>query len=175
MADYTASVDYSLDNGVTYKSLYTNYTGDISHAAFNQLLPISGSRSVKFRTYKTSEIIGTPPSDTQYIYAGGTHLQLTSYYSLNEYKYMCVVEKGEFQDSSNHTLYDDSGSLKGRTVYTDTAGSSSVFEIDENFKPLATGIGLYDDSNVLIAIGKFANPIRIEKDLDSVFIIKFDV
>ena len=46
--------------------------------------------------------------------------------------------------------------------------------MDENFRPYATTIGLYDDAEQLVAYAKFASPIKIEKEFDSIFIVKFD-
>lgn len=173
------AVYYSLDDGQTYINLYGSgsgyYSGSISRAAFNQILPQINSRQAKFKTYKSGTLADEVLSDTQYIYAGGTHMQFTSYYTAHEHKYMCVINKGEFTSTSNPTLYDISGSLIGRAVSIDSAGSSSVLEIDDNFRTFATTIGLYDDVDRLVAYAKFANPIKIEKDLDSVFIVKFDV
>lgn len=180
MSNYTSSVYYSIDNGKTYINLYGSgsngyYSGSISRSVFNDVLPQLNYKYAIFKTYKSGTLADEVISDTQYIYAGGTHMQFTSYYTAHEHRYMCVANKGEFTSTSNPTLYDISGSLIGRMESIDSAGSSSILEVDENFRTYATAIGLYDDSDRLVAYGKFANAIKIEKDLDSVFVIKFDV
>jgi hypothetical protein len=88
---------------------------------------------------------------------------------------MCVVKRGEFNRSLNVTLYDASGSMIITQESFDTEGSSSLLDTgNENFTPYATTIGLYDDAEQLVGYAKFANSIKIEKDFDSVFIVKFD-
>lgn len=179
---YTASVEYSLDGGKTYRLYYDKYSGSLATSAFTALLPISGSRSAIFRTYRTGSAIGSAFSETQFFYAGGTKLQFTSYYRTYEHKYMCVVKRGEFNSTLNPSLYDTSGSIydsqvQKNTWYEGSGGESKnlITTIkDENFHTFTTGIGLYDDAMQLVAYAKFANPIKIDKNFDSVFIVKFD-
>jgi len=178
MIPYTSSVDYSLDGGNTYKLYDANYTGSISASVFTSLLPVvaPGKLSAVFRIYKSGSVIGSADSNTQLFYAGGTQIKFNSYYTAHEYKYMCVVKRGEFNRTLNPSLYDSSGSqLTFPVVDYDTAGNQIILNMDENFTPYATTIGLYDDANELVAYAKFARPIKVEKDFDSVFIVKFDI
>jgi hypothetical protein len=88
---------------------------------------------------------------------------------------MCVVARGEYNNTQNPSLYNESGSIKSSITQIDTDGESILTVRDSNFRTFATGIGLYDEALELVAYAKFANPIKIEKDLDSVFIVKFDI
>ena len=178
MTIYTASVEYSLNGGNTYQLYDANYTGSISSSVFTALLPTiaPGKKSAIFRVYKSGSIVDTPQSDTHIYYAGGTQMQFSSYYTVNEHKYLCVVKRSEFNKTLNPTLYDIRGSqLKLPNYNYDTSGEAQILNIDGNFSPYASSIGLYDDTNTLVAYGKFARPIKIEKDFDSVFVVKFDV
>jgi hypothetical protein len=180
MPIYTSSIDYSINGGrtfVNYTSSY-EYSSSFNAAFFNiNFVPyISSSGGVVFRTYKSGSDIGSPESDTQLYYAGGTQLKFSTYYSVHEYKYMCVVKRSEFNSTLNVTLYDNSGSKYTTLETLDTSGSIIKLDTtDENFTPYATTIGLYDDAQQLVAYAKFANPIKITRDFDSVFIVKFDV
>ena len=176
MALYT--IEYSTDGQKTWNELTSSYSGSsVSIGTINEYLYQSGSGSTKayVRTYISGSDIGSALSDYQILFAGGMDLYFTSYYSINEHKYLCVVNRGEFNKSSNPTLYDISGSAYAELIQYPTSGSNITTRIDENFHTFTTGIGLYDDSLQLVAYAKFANPIRIEKDLDSVFIVKFDI
>jgi len=178
MSIYTSSVEYSLDGGNTYQLYDANYTGSVSSSVFIGLLQlvVPGKRSAIFRTHISGTIAGDTGSCTQTFYAGGTQIQFTSYYTTTEHKYMCIVKRGEFNRTLNPTLYDLSGSQLQLPVYNyDTNGKALILNMDETFTPYASTIGLYDDANQLVAYGKFARPIKIEKDFDSVFIVKFDV
>lgn len=178
MSDYTASVDYSTDGGKTYVNLTDIYTSSLNTADLNTLAA-NESPPIKraiFRAYRSGSTFSDANSDIKFFYIGGMQMQFTSYYKVYEHKYMCVVKRGEFNRSLNPSLYDVSGSqLQLPNYYYDTAVSESIFNMDENFRPFATGIGLYDDAMQLVAYAKFASPIRVENDFDSVFIIKFDV
>lgn len=191
MSIYSASVYYSLDGGKSYKLYDDNYPSssenitaeEYNKIVTNEILPASGSKSALFKVFRTGSVqlisgslFTTSSLDAREFYGGGTKIQFSSYYSVYEHKYMCVVKRGEFNRSLNVSLHDISGSqlVLPITEY-DTAGSASIFNMDENFTPYVTTIGLYDDSEQLVAYAKFANPIKITKDFDSVFIIKFDV
>lgn len=54
-------------------------------------------------------------------------------------------------------------------------GSFKDFVTGSNFSPYITTIGLYDDNNNLLAIGKLAKPIKNDKELDISFTVRFDV
>jgi len=43
-----------------------------------------------------------------------------------------------------------------------------------DFGTYVTAIGLYDDDNQLVAVGKTAKPIKNDKDLALTFVVRFD-
>ena len=84
---------------------------------------------------------------------------------IDVHNYRCIVENGDFNVSLNPTLrknYDmNNDKLKG-------IASAS------HFNPYITTIGLYNDGNELLAIGKLAYPIRSPEELDITFNVQFD-
>ena len=86
-----------------------------------------------------------------------------------------------------NTLYPASSSFKtkevtdefGNTYLTNDTyrgtGSLKDFATGSNFAPYITTIGLYDDDNELLALGRLAKPIKNDKELDISFILRFDV
>lgn len=98
-------------------------------------------------------------------------LQYTSYYTAYEHEYICLAKSYEFNVTSNPTVFyignDNKQHFKFENVL-DSSGSQIVF------RPFVTGVGLYDSSGNLVAAAKFAKPIRMENDMDSVFIVRFD-
>ena len=54
-------------------------------------------------------------------------------------------------------------------------GSLKDFATGSNFAPYITTIGLYDDDNELLALGRLAKPIKNDKELDISVILRFDV
>lgn len=176
MSLYT--IEYSTDNQKTWTELTSTYSGSsVTNAVMNEYLYQSGSGATKayFKTYISGLDTGSAISHTEINLIGGLDMSFTSYYQVKEHKYMCVVNRGEFNKSSNPSLYNDSGSEQTSITQVDTSGSAITMVKDDNFRTFATGIGLYDDSLQLIAYAKFANPIKIRNDFDSVFIVKFDI
>ena len=60
------------------------------------------------------------------------------------------------------------------TQYTATEHYEN-FVTHSEFAPYVTTIGLYNDNNDLLAIGKLAHPIKNDPELAIRFVIRFDV
>ena len=85
--------------------------------------------------------------------------------TLYENEIVCKLEKNKFnftQNPSALTKYNGKTNLKS-------------FVTDSTFTPYITSIGLYNDNNDLVAIAKFATPLKKRKDIDINVIIRFDM
>ena len=80
-----------------------------------------------------------------------------------ENQYKCTINENEFQYSLNPTLL--SGSLND--VYYD-------FVTGSFFTPYVTTVGLYNESNELLMVGKLSNPIPISQEIDTTIIVNLD-
>jgi len=103
--------------------------------------------------------IPTRFTDILTVQARGTHTIL-------ENEISCTVNAGDFGMSSNPTLeeYDyDSNQF----VY-------KAFVTGSYFKPYVTTIGLYDNRNRLLIIGKLNTPIQTSNNTDTTFLIRYD-
>ena len=49
------------------------------------------------------------------------------------------------------------------------------FASGSDFTPYATMVGFYNDSNDLLMVAKFAQPIPISPDTDTNFLIRMDI
>jgi len=72
--------------------------------------------------------------------------------------WVCEAKANEFNITTNPTAYDT------------LTGTISAYS-----NPYITTIGLYDDDDNLIVIGKFANPIKKSNKVDMIFKIKLDM
>lgn len=86
----------------------------------------------------------------------GSHLVYT-------HNYRCRVSETQLNYSQNPTV--KSGSL----------GDLEDFATGSYFRPYVTTVGLYNDSDELIAIGKMGQPIPKSKYMDMTFVVKFDI
>ena len=85
--------------------------------------------------------------------------------TIYEHEVTCNVNKGEFNQTLNRTVrkYSDPNNENLRSALTSS-----------QFTPYVTTIGLYDDDYNLIAIGKLAEPVRNDPDVDKTFVIRWD-
>jgi len=123
--------------------------------------------------------------------------------TIYEREYVCVSDENEFQFTNNKsarigrsgsvsiptfpiTQYtntiDDNFNYDGLGYATgsfDVAGYNMGSEFlgvttHSEFATYVTGIGLYNDENELLAVGKPAMPIKNEKELSLTFVVRFD-
>jgi hypothetical protein len=98
-----------------------------------------------------------------FITSSNISCSFSSSYILHETQYKCTLNENEFNFSLNPSLI--LGSTEG-TVYDFVTGS--------NFTPYVTTIGLYDDNQNLLAIGKLAQPVPTSRTTDMTFYINLD-
>ena len=55
------------------------------------------------------------------------------------------------------------------------ASQSESFVTSSDFYPYVTQVGLYDDFGQLLVIGKLGKPIKLSTQLDTTFVVRFDV
>lgn len=82
-----------------------------------------------------------------------------------EHTYQCRSNQSQLnftQNPSSYTNAPESGSIAGNIT-----GSY--------FQPYITTVGLYNDTNELIAVGKLGQPVPKSQHTDMTFVIKFDV
>jgi len=87
---------------------------------------------------------------------------------------------GKFGTGINAPQYDNTTDLvlpAGSSSYASTYSAGNEyrsFTTHSEFGTYITNIGLYNDTNELLAIAKISNPIKNDKDLPLSFLIRFD-
>ena len=133
----------------------------------------------------------------------GFSVKFNSTQTIYEREYVCVVGENEFQHTTNKSLkVGRSGSvLMGSFVTSSLRGtefdgfpyqtvgySTSSYDVNgynigteligeathSDFATYVTTIGLYNDNNELLALGKTAMPIKNDKELALTFVVRFD-
>lgn len=92
-----------------------------------------------------------------------SRIEFQSYLTIYESQYKCTIRENEFTYSLNPSLL--SGSLDDM-YYSFVTGS--------DFNPYITSIGLYNNNQDLIAVGKLSQPIPLSTKTDTTFIISID-
>ena len=84
-------------------------------------------------------------------------------YTVYTHNFRCRTSETQLNYSQNPSI--TSGSL----------GDIKDFATGSYFRPYVTTVGLYNDSDELIAIGKMGQPIPKSKYMDMTFVVKFDI
>jgi len=102
----------------------------------------------------------------------------------------CTIKDYEFNTSYNPTLLSGSqgiltpysSSINGNIVYTTSENNYGILKdfttgsiSGSEFSPYVSTVGLYNDTNDLLAVGKMATPIPISSNTDMTFLIKWDI
>ena len=96
------------------------------------------------------------------IEVGPNKLSFKNKYTIYENEIICSVYANEFNMSQNPT------------ITTDKSGSLRDFATGSNFKPYVTTVGLYNEANELLLVGKLAQPTPLSDITDTTFIIRYD-
>jgi len=107
------------------------------------------------------DIGGNSPSD--FVGAANVTCSFSSSYTIYETQYKATVRESEYNFSLNPTII--SGSTDG-SLYGFTSGSY--------FQPYVTTIGLYDNAQNLLAVGKLSQPYPLSRTTDTTFYINLD-
>jgi len=95
----------------------------------------------------------------------------TSSLTLHETQYKCTIRENEFNYSMNPTLLVSGGLdqiVNGKATYQDFATGS-------DFSPYVTTVGLYDEDQNLLAVGKLAKPLPTSQTTDTTILINLDL
>lgn len=121
-------------------------------------LSILGSESISIGGYGTSSY-----GSSLYGFPFLTSIEFNSSYKLYEHQYKCVIGENEFGSTQNPSSL--SGS-QDDTYYDFITGS--------DFTPYITTVGLYNEQNELLVVGKLSFPLPISKQIDTTIVVNFD-
>lgn len=151
-------------------NLYSEYyaggtrTFDFSTNQYVTVEPNPYSKKVGNVIYPHGQVIITDEETAEYYstYIDG-ELKLKSTHPIYTYNFHCKLKENEFTHTQNPSAISGSNGIVAENV----AG--------KEFSPYLTTIGLYNDSNELIAIAKTGQPIPIPKDTDMTVVVKLDI
>ncbi len=114
------------------------------------------------------------------------HLNLTNAYNVTssflssttilEAEYKCAIRENEFNFSTNPSITSGSISISSPIGTFNSVGETLYnFATGSYFSPYITTVGLYDDFQNLIAVGKLAQPLQSSNTTDTTIIINLDL
>lgn len=87
----------------------------------------------------------------------------SSSYTIYETQYKCLFRENEFNYSLNPTLQ------------SDTSGSVYSYTTSSQWSPYVTTVGLYDEMQNLLAIGKLSQPLLTSATTDTTILVNIDM
>ena len=109
-------------------------------------------------------------------------IQFGSSQPIYTHNYHCRVRESEFNftynpsslDSSLRTVYDSQGDLYF-TASNVSNGAVKTSLTGSSFQPYITTVGLYNEANQLIAVGKMSRPVPKSANTEMTIIVKIDI
>jgi len=92
-------------------------------------------------------------------------LQFQGSHLIYENEYQCTVDEHEFNDTLN---------ISARKIKSKDSDELADFATGSLFRPYVTTIGLYNENNELLVVGKLGQPIRTSNETDTTFIVRWD-
>ena len=101
-------------------------------------------------------------------YDPSTQLNFSSSLTIYEQQYKCTVLENEFNISLNPSLLTSSIEGANNEYYYPFATASF-------FEPYITCVGLYNEAQQLVAVGKLSFPLPVSQFTDTTVIVNYDI
>jgi hypothetical protein len=127
---------------------------------------LSGSDIIGNIFYPHGNIIITSASNdviTNFITSSNVTCSYSSSYTIQETQYKCTISEKDFNFTLNPS-----------TISSSAEGTLYGFVTESFFSPYITTVGLYDEQQNLLAIGKLAQPLPSSPTTDTTIIINLD-
>jgi hypothetical protein len=98
-----------------------------------------------------------------FITSSNVTMSFSSSLTIYENQYKCTIRENEF----NYTL--------NPTLQTDSSGSLQSYTTSSQWAPYVTTVGLYDEAQNLLAIGKLSQPLPTSATTDTTILINIDM
>ena len=92
-------------------------------------------------------------------------LKFKNIHPIYENEYMCTVKANEYNFTHN---------ISTRKIKSDQKADLANFSTGSQFKPYVTTVGLYNENNELLIVGKLGQPVRMSDETDTTFVIRWD-
>ncbi len=171
--------NYESSNGSPYigNIFYSQGLVTITHPKYQYILNKAGY-GIGTMTIDDSGPIELPDVPGIFTVGGvpGTAASLQAIFGINQLKfqgshliyeneYKCTIDENEYNNTLNPSV---------RKLKTHTSPDLSNFATGSLFKPYVTTIGLYNESNELLVVGKLGQPLRTSNETDTTIILRWD-
>jgi hypothetical protein len=118
------------------------------------------------KTYNTSSPFSTQDHPINYLENNlDFEFNFKNIHPIFENEYQCTVQADEYNYTNNVSI---------RKHTSDQHPTLANFATGSLWKPYVTTIGLYDENNELLVVGKLGQPIRMSDETDTTFVLRWD-
>jgi len=118
---------------------------------------------------------GDNDSILNYITASNITCSFSSSYKIYETQYKCTLRENEFNFSQNPSLSSGSTLISSSMGTFFTPGQYLTDNVTGSyFSPYVTTVGLYDENQNLLAVGKLSQPLPVSPTTDTTILINLD-
>ena len=110
-------------------------------------------------THPNYQHIAKPHASNDY------QVKFKSINTIYENEFMCTVRSDEYNYTHN---------ISTRKIKSDQHTHLANFATGSIWKPYVTTIGLFNEDNELLIVGKLGQPVRMSDETDTTFVIKYD-
>ena len=98
-------------------------------------------------------------------FLGINQLQFQGSHLIYEHEYQCTLDEYEFTDTLNPSA---------RKIRSHQSPNLADFATGSLFRPYITTVGLYNEDNELLVVGKLGQPIRTSDETDTTLVVRWD-
>ena len=98
-------------------------------------------------------------------FLGINQLQFQGSHLIYEHEYQCTLDEHEFTDTLNPSA---------RKIRSHQSQDLADFATGSLFRPYITTVGLYNENNELLVVGKLGQPIRTSDETDTTLVVRWD-
>jgi len=98
-------------------------------------------------------------------FLGINQLKFQGSHLIYEHEYQCSIDEYEFTDTLNPSA---------RKIRSHQSPDLADFATGSLFRPYITTVGLYNEDNELLVVGKLGQPIRTSDETDTTLIVRWD-
>jgi hypothetical protein len=149
---------------------------------YQGLITISSAAAISlgygFATYGNAIYGGSGGDNTSiinYITSSNITCSFSSSLTIYETQYKCTMRENEFNFSQNPSLSSGSTSISSSAGTFFTPGQYLTNNVTGSyFSPYVTTVGLYDENQNLLAVGKLSQPLPVSPTTDTTILINLD-
>ncbi len=108
---------------------------------------------------------------TNFVSASHISCSFSSSFNIYETQYKCTLRANEYNCSLNPSLLKNYGQ---NSIITSGSNEYNDYVTGSDFSPFITTVGLYNENQELIAVGKLAQPLPTSQTTDTTILINID-